>query len=56
MTLDQAQDRFRDNPNEATAYTYRRIVEQYFNDEMVGEGTLTAAIKEIDIWREDCQK
>ena len=47
MTLDEAQDLFRDNPSPATASTYADMAKEYHRDEMIGDDTFAAVMEEI---------
>jgi hypothetical protein len=52
MSFDEAQDRFRAKPSASTAAAYRAEAVTYYNDEMIGEGTYNAALREVQKWRE----
>jgi hypothetical protein len=48
MRLDEAQDRFHDNPCTATAEKYAKTVREYYDDGMIGPDTLRRALREVD--------
>jgi hypothetical protein len=46
-TLDVAQEKFRAAPNKQNAAAYRDIALSYWEDEMIGDDSLLAALHEI---------
>lgn len=46
-TFDSAQDRFRRNPNRVNGRSYREVVLEYWEDEMISDETLLVALHEI---------
>jgi len=46
-SLDVAQDNFRADPSNRNAVAYRDVALQYWEDEMIGDSTLLAALHEI---------
>ncbi|MDP2410394.1 MAG: hypothetical protein Q8M26_08915 [Pseudolabrys sp.] len=47
-TFDQAQSAFRGAPCVSSANRYAKIAREYHQDEMIGDATLNAALREID--------
>ena len=47
MTLDEAQDRFRNRPSNKTAAAYLAAVLEYEADDMIGDDTFLDALSEI---------
>lgn len=50
MTLDKAQDQFRSNPTTRGAEVYAKTAREYRDDDMIGEDTLLAALREVDAY------
>lgn len=48
MTFDQAQDAFRVRPGTIAAQRYSKVAREYRADDMIGDDTLTAALREVD--------
>ena len=53
MTFDEAQEKFRSNPTKATAADYQSNALIYWTDEMIGDDTFIAAVREIVAWLGD---
>ncbi len=47
VSLDQIGDRFRENPTTYNAQLYRDVALEYWQDEMIGDCSLLAALHEI---------
>ncbi|MCK1543287.1 hypothetical protein IVB12_15330 [Bradyrhizobium sp. 179] len=47
MTFDRAQEEFRAKPSARTSAVYRDTALDYWTDEMIGDETLLAALREI---------
>lgn len=46
LTLDIAKEQFQATPNQRTAITYRQTAIEYYDDGMIDDDTLLAALKE----------
>lgn len=47
ITLDYAQEAFRENPNPDTAKQYAFVAQEYYDDNMIGYDTCYNAMQEI---------
>lgn len=47
VPLDTMAQRFRDNPTDYNASRYRDVAIEYWEDEMIGDDSLLAVLKEI---------
>lgn len=48
LTFDCAQDAFRSDGTTYNAQNYARIARKYHEDDMIGDDTLNAALREVD--------
>ncbi|CCV12966.1 hypothetical protein [Mesorhizobium sp. STM 4661] len=48
MTLDDAQDTFRDRKTQTAAADYLKTALEYWRDDMIGTTTLISAIEEVE--------